>query len=779
MRTLREKQSKRSIEDMQPKVQEKSDDDDDDDSVVVQSVKRLKSIRVPKAPMRKLYDYQEKAKSLMNQMEFNFTNSAESGQKINVGVLGSDTGRGKTFIILSLVFGSPRILYTDQDYVTMMEECTPLPTDLCKLSASYMHVPSDWDLTHRMNVSKSDRLFYCGTVEEPSEELSKSKTILPLSIVVCPHVLMKNPWLDELEKSFPEQVPLVFGGARSVELTVDWLSGQSLIGEGKGKNSRLSALCSSRSAYARSTFTTGDVTSDAVTKGTLLLCNSNKYPELTKFLNQNRIKVQRVIYDEATGGHLPACKSIDAYYYWAMTATWTELVSIPNSGFLKERFSRLSPRQIMSIMVNVNTCGDNRHDEALNFKPYLNHVISCKAEPVQKIIGSCYPHSKLTDFVNEGLFDYCKTYLRKRIASNKHCHWLKHGDTENEFKGKADAPSRSYLSVYSILELQLLNIGLNGSIAEATCWHRTKMLLEKIFAARICLRCNTELCSSTDTKSTAGYRTKCCGVNYCSDCAIGSDTNPAVAFRCTLCTQYYSKTVKFLPNGTNGTNGTDTDGFLSGVDLLARCEREIQKNGGHWVYADERDTDNALFGKQKTKRKSTAMLRREVMREAQVELEGRALTYVSRECNFINPDELSKPQAAMKIIQHYRDAFRRSNAPMILLFVNSTKTAMLLTKMLKAADIQYKHLNGSGSRIAKLVSGATDKVAEAPLVLLISSQNGTDRGVNIPLADVQIIYDAKDRQTTIQKVARTQRHGRSLDADPLHVYELRYSKLST
>jgi hypothetical protein len=171
-------------------------------------------------------------------------------------------------------------------------------------------------------------------------------------------------------------------------------------------------------------------------------------------------------------------------------------------------------------------------------------------------------------------------------------------------------------------------------------------------------------------------------------------------------------------------------------------------------------------GKKKNKsvlKKTSKMKKREELEN--VEIETKISECDEQKCDFIENCTLNKPAATIAIINEHKKE-------KILVFINNIKMSSVLSKRFDEEKISYLCLSGSGGRIDNILKQFKD----GDIDVLILNGNRTGSGLNIQMADVQIIYDAKNEQAVTQANGRSQRHGRDKNAAALQVYVLTHKK---
>lgn len=138
---------------------------------------------------------------------------------------------------------------------------------------------------------------------------------------------------------------------------------------------------------------------DVLGEYNLLVITSTLYNKLAHFLNMNKIKVQRAIYDEVDSLNVPGCKEVQANFYWFVTASYGNVIyprglhkyepnvgryiwyasGIKHSGFLKnillDLFYNLS-LNLIKVLVIKNK--ESYVEASLCLPEMISHYIQCK-----------------------------------------------------------------------------------------------------------------------------------------------------------------------------------------------------------------------------------------------------------------------------------------------------------------------------------------------------------------------------------------------------------------
>ena len=684
-----------------------------------------------------LWSHQEKTLPKMLEKEQHFLLSEKD--KKNIGLLCNDIGTGKTRTVLAYLLANPTLLI---DYKKILDELAYFPLVICQIIHEYLEEDLSTFYAHaRFFQPQFFHLHEYGESKpvEPDKGLKPEQkiTILPSNLIVCPYFLFKDVWKTEIDK--------------------------------------INSTLESKLTYYVVNRKTDKIDKEEFKKHTIILCNSNKYAELAKYCDQHRLKFQRVLYDEVNSVCLPNCLSIGAFFYWGITTTWTELNAIKNRGFIRDVFSHLSLEQLRAMMVRV----DEIDPRCFNFKPFIKRTIVCKCSPDHQIINECYPKSKLSELMNEELFAEAKEYMVSLIRGGKSA-------------SASSSHSTDPLMTLSILELQLKNINLNRTLNSISKQQRTRTLLAKIFRQKICIRCNKDLSFQGDQRDDEpSFHTECCYLNYCFKCSAKVDS-------CPICLKDL-KTDLLLndaPEHLSGSLALDKH-MCRIIELMkerygVEDERALPDNCLSWLRgdADSDDSDDSSDSDVDMERKTQAARRsgkrkyfdpavdsysvlhrtkRSRMKEEirAVEIESKTSECIEKVCTFIKDESLNKPDATLRIIENHPKS-------RILIFINNNKMTSILSQQLEEQKISYLVLNGMAGKIVNVLK----KFKERAVNVLIVNGNHTGRGLNIPMADVQIIYDGKNQQTVAQETGRSQRHGRKKSSPPLEVYVLTHNKFN-
>lgn len=624
----------------------------------------------------------------------------------------------------------------------------------------------------------------------------------------------------------------------------------------------------------------------------IVLCSSKRYVQLAKYCDVNRLKWQRVIFDEVDTINIPSCPSVDAFFYWGITGTWTGVLKIGNRGFLHSMFAKLKSYQMDKLLVRIPSAKVDK--KCYDFLPYIRRQILCKANVDHRIISECFPNTTLIQLMNEELFVKARLHMlnlvrgvkgkiRGKFSGKKISIFDDDDDDDNhnssEFnstsdrkkvKDNADSNSNSNnddeWSQSGILELSLANIALHRGIQELTRMRRLHHLLSHIFAQNICVRCTRDIAiatiattddsdddddkdegegegkeerkskkkkqTNTTTKkieaAAASVHLSCCHLNYCTYCAVDVTICPACLALQTgelkdlkrnntvndvSAVQFLNnhlKRIDKLEESFYSDNNSDLDSDAK-AQIKARIKAQIQReeyelsrpplqksrrgkrkydilNSDVTSSTGSDDTSDSSSGNSNSSSSSSTKidtipslfpfssqmvmkvnkgkLERELMFLAKVETN--ISKFVDEKCDFIVPGKLDKVAALLEILQRHIALKHR-----ILVFINNATMSKILTSRCYEKGIDALALHGAPGRITNVL-----KLFNAKSVgVLIVNGNSKGRGLNVTMADVQVIYDAKNQQTVTQAIARTQRFGRSADAKPLIVYGLKHQQI--
>jgi hypothetical protein len=131
----------------------------------------------------------------------------------------------------------------------------------------------------------------------------------------------------------------------------------------------------------------------------LLLVTSTLYNKFANFLNENKIKLQRAIYDEVDNLNIPGCKHIEANFFWFITASYGNILyprghnkyepsirrfvwyssGLRHSGFLKNLLMDVHhnvSRSLMKVLIIKNK--ESYVEASLSLPEAISHYILCK-----------------------------------------------------------------------------------------------------------------------------------------------------------------------------------------------------------------------------------------------------------------------------------------------------------------------------------------------------------------------------------------------------------------
>lgn len=697
------------------------------------------------------WSHQEKTRQQMLKREYAFVNSQY--HKRNISLVCNDVGTGKTATVLYHILSNPTIgvNYKLDKFI----HC--FPSVLCNIIFHYLKIDlasfyenvayflrHDKSFFHFHEYPKEDKenLIDGGAppplapplAPVPFRKKKKNEiifngpdpdiTLIDSNLIVCSHTLYKDTWKKDIQKFFPE--------------------------------ASVYYICSSLNKIDKEEFK----------KHPVVLCNANKYAALVKYCNQYKIKWQRVFFDEVCAIHLPCCKSIDSLYYYGITTTYTDLPNIKNLGFIREKFASLGKTEVEEMMI---ICRDV-DQQCRDFKPFIKRTVICKCDPDHQIINDCYPGTKLAQLMNEELFAEAKSHMVKLLLSNHH---------KQSYFSYTISDQKNFLAMlsnFSILELQLMNINNNRTLSDIIREQRTYHLLNCIYQAKICIRCSVDI---SDMKDTVCFKSPCCQLNYCFDCL------PTVK-ECPICQKSITK--EFVLN--------ESKMDISGKDVLNKRikyilqlrkvrnsklkksskshiddeEDNVEDDDDDIEDSDEDDVDDKTLLKfqddggisnSMVLKKTAKQVKKEELQS--IEIETNISKFTVEPCTFIEPDTLSKPVAALEIIKNHKGL-------RMLIFINNIKMTKILSKKFEESKITYEVLNGAPGHVTNVLK----KLEDRSIDVVILNGNKAGSGVNIQMADVQIIYDVKNDQTLTQANGRSQRHGRSEEA--LIVYILTHDR---
>lgn len=146
----------------------------------------------------------------------------------------------------------------------------------------------------------------------------------------------------------------------------------------------------------------------------IILVNSTNYSRIAKYYNENRIKINRVIFDEVDNANTPGAKKIEANFYWLLSATYENILypfpryetyyddfgykkyytlstGILQNIFVKDIFLnvlKLNSSDVEAIHNNLIVKNEDRYVKASFDVPELmKTIIKCKAPLVLNVLN--------------------------------------------------------------------------------------------------------------------------------------------------------------------------------------------------------------------------------------------------------------------------------------------------------------------------------------------------------------------------------------------------------
>ena len=131
----------------------------------------------------------------------------------------------------------------------------------------------------------------------------------------------------------------------------------------------------------------------------LIVVTATLYNRLAQALVENKIKLQRIIFDEVDSLNIPSCKYVDANFYWLVTASYGNTLyprgyctydrnvgryiwfatGMRHSGFLKHLLSDIThhlPRSLVKTLIIKNS--EAYVESSLSLPPMMVNIIKCK-----------------------------------------------------------------------------------------------------------------------------------------------------------------------------------------------------------------------------------------------------------------------------------------------------------------------------------------------------------------------------------------------------------------
>ena len=223
------------------------------------------------------------------------------------------------------------------------------------------------------------------------------------------------------------------------------------------------------------------------------------------------------IFDEVHSIKIPSCRSVDALFYWVITANYTLLHNISNTGFLRQVFGdRLDLKSLQSIVVQVAPAAMDTG--ASQFPPHVRCRIVCKSAAVIRIYQTLAPGSRISQMLHENLLNEAKTALRAQLQTQMQRRSL--ASQYASYGGGSNSSSMNHMNQVmtsaratgGLLELQLCAMLLNGRAAPVMIEAKCLLLLRLVWRMLVCMHCDKNiLCKD-------GLWTSCCGVLYCTAC---------------------------------------------------------------------------------------------------------------------------------------------------------------------------------------------------------------------------------------------------------------------
>jgi SNF2 family DNA or RNA helicase len=143
----------------------------------------------------------------------------------------------------------------------------------------------------------------------------------------------------------------------------------------------------------------GDNLIDVIKEFDLIIITSTLYNKFAQILIDNKVKLQRIIFDEVDSLNIPSCKHVDANFYWLVTASYGNAIyprgycdydrnvgryiwyatGMRHSGFLKHLLSDIAshlPRSLVKTLIVKNS--EAYVEASLSLPPMFTSIIRCK-----------------------------------------------------------------------------------------------------------------------------------------------------------------------------------------------------------------------------------------------------------------------------------------------------------------------------------------------------------------------------------------------------------------
>ncbi len=281
----------------------------------------------------------------------------------------------------------------------------------------------------------------------------------------------------------------------------------------------------------------------------IIFVTGSFYRYLEEHLNNKKLKVSRIIFDEADTCRIPCCKKINANFYWFVTASYKNLV-FPYKYGMWNRITR--NRDILTNGVDNNKfikeifrANLSYSEDIINRKILDNLIIKNRDNYVDS--SFCLPDIKYnTILCKEPLY----LNLLIGIVSNQILHYLHAGDIKGAMecvnKNNINTENNIINKILDDYKIRLYNINCTIDYANIITYDNEQEKLDKLQKLDIekefinnklkllenrlredsnnCIICLDEIKNKTITK--------CCNHSYCLNCITNWIKTRAV---CPLC----------------------------------------------------------------------------------------------------------------------------------------------------------------------------------------------------------------------------------------------------
>lgn len=262
----------------------------------------------------------------------------------------------------------------------------------------------------------------------------------------------------------------------------------------------------------------------------IILVTATYYNNISKYFHENRITLQRVIFDEVDSLNIPGCLNIDANFIWFVTASYGNILypkgftkydftigkyiwcanGIKNSGFIKNIFLDLYsniPKEFTKVLVIKNS--EPYIEGSLNL-PMMNfYNIKCKTPLMINILNGIVDKN-IIDSLNAGDSNAAMSFIN---PNNK--------DSEDNIVSLLIDKLKKQITNHN-LRLNMINEYVYDTEQERDLDRQTlikritdtenkiKLITERITTTNTC-----SICYDTIENKTI---TKCCQNSFCFAC---------------------------------------------------------------------------------------------------------------------------------------------------------------------------------------------------------------------------------------------------------------------